>query len=68
MIRKPAVHVPEVSGIDLDYRPRDYFWALDANVRLTSGISGKATSTSRSASATSLKSCLALNEYLCIPA
>ena len=42
MNRKPAAHVPEVRGIDLDYRPRDYFWALDANVRLPSGISGEA--------------------------
>ena len=37
---KLAVQVPEVAGIDLDYRPRDYFWALDANVLLPSGISG----------------------------
>ncbi len=42
MNRKPEVHVPEVPGIDLDYRPRDYFWALDANVRLPSSISGEA--------------------------
>src|SRR6266487_3176639 len=42
MDRKPAVHVLEVPGIDLDYRPRDYFWALDTNVLLPSGISGEA--------------------------
>jgi hypothetical protein len=42
MNRKPAVHVLEVPGIDLDYRPRDYFWALDTNVLLPSGISGEA--------------------------
>jgi hypothetical protein len=42
MDRKPANGVPEVPGIDLDYRPRDYFWALDTNVLLPSGISGEA--------------------------
>ena len=29
-------------GIDLDYRPGRYFWALGANVLLPSGISGEA--------------------------
>lgn len=42
MDRKSAMQVPEVPGIDLDYRPRDYFWALDTNVLLPSGISGEA--------------------------
>src|SRR5271169_1732883 len=42
MIRKPAVHVPEVSGIDLEYRPRDYFWAADLNLPLPSSITGEA--------------------------
>jgi len=42
MNRKRAAHVLEVPGIDLDYRPRDYFWALDANVLLPSDISGEA--------------------------
>ena len=42
MDRKPAVQVSEVPGIDLDYRPRDYFWAADLNVRLLSGIVGEA--------------------------
>src|SRR5664279_2016385 len=38
----PTAKVPEVPGIDLEYRPRDYFWALDASVLLPSGISGEA--------------------------
>jgi hypothetical protein len=42
MDRKPAVQVSEVLGIYLDYRPRDYFWAADLNVRLLSGIVGEA--------------------------
>ncbi len=42
MVRKPAVHVPEVLGIDLDYRPRDYFWAADLKVPLISNIAGEA--------------------------
>ena len=42
MIRKPALHVPEVSGIDLEYRPRDYFWAADLNLPLPSSIIGEA--------------------------
>src|SRR5664279_4604080 len=32
----------QIPGIDLDYRPRCYFWALDTNVLLPSGISGEA--------------------------
>jgi hypothetical protein len=39
---KPAVQVPKVPGIDLDYRPRSYFWALDSHVLLPSCISGEA--------------------------
>jgi hypothetical protein len=41
MNRKPAVHVPEVPGIDLDYRPRNYFLAADLNISLLSGIAGE---------------------------
>jgi len=41
MNRKPT-QVPEVSGFDLDYRPRDYFWAADLKVRLPSNIAGEA--------------------------
>jgi len=40
MNRKPAVQVPEVPGIDLEFRPRDYFWAADLKVPLLSGIGG----------------------------
>jgi hypothetical protein len=42
MDRKPAVQVSEVPGIDLDYRPRDYFWAADLKIPLLSGIAGEA--------------------------
>ena len=38
---KSVVHVPEVPGIDLDYRPRNYFWAADLKVPLTSGMLAK---------------------------
>jgi hypothetical protein len=38
---KPAVHVPEVPGIDLDYRPRNYFLAADLNISLLSGVAGE---------------------------
>jgi hypothetical protein len=41
MDRKPAVQVPDVPGIDLDYRPRNYFWAVDLKVPLTSSIAGE---------------------------
>ena len=41
MNRKPAVQVSEVSGIDLDYRPRDYFWAAGLKIPLLSGIAGE---------------------------
>src|SRR6266542_2636746 len=40
MNRKPAVQVPEVPGIDLDYRPRDYFWAARLKIPLPSSIAG----------------------------
>lgn len=42
MNRKPAVHVSEVPGIDLDCRPSDYFWAADLKVPLPSSIAGEA--------------------------
>ena len=42
MDRRPAVQVSEVPGVHLNYRPRDYFWAADLNVRLLSGIVGEA--------------------------
>jgi hypothetical protein len=41
MNRKPALQVPEVPGIDLEFRPRDYFWAADRKVPLLSGIGGE---------------------------
>jgi hypothetical protein len=41
MDHKPAVQVPEVSGIDLDYRPRDYFWATGLKIPLLSDIAGE---------------------------
>jgi hypothetical protein len=41
MHRKP-VTVPEAPGIDLDYRPRDYFWAAGLKIPLLSGIAGEA--------------------------
>ena len=40
-MNKSPVHVPEVPGIDLDYRPRNYFWAADLKVPLTSDIDGE---------------------------
>jgi hypothetical protein len=42
MNKKNVMAVPQVPGIDLDYRPRGYFWALDSNVQLPSGIAGEA--------------------------
>jgi hypothetical protein len=42
MDRKPAAKVPEVPSIDLDYRPRDYFWAAGLKIPLLSGIAGEA--------------------------
>ena len=42
MSKKNVVAFQEIPGIDLDYRPGSYFWALDTNVLLPSGISGAA--------------------------
>jgi hypothetical protein len=42
MNKKNVVAFQQVPGIDLDYRPRSYFWALDRNVQLPSGIAGEA--------------------------
>ena len=42
MTKRHVVEVQEIPGIDLDYRPASYFWALDTNVLLPSGISGEA--------------------------
>jgi hypothetical protein len=39
---KPAIRAPEVPGVDLNYRPRDYFWAAALNIPLPSGIAGEA--------------------------
>ena len=39
---KSVFQVPEVPGIDLAYRPRDYFWAADLKVPLPSSIAGEA--------------------------
>jgi hypothetical protein len=41
MNRRTAVQVPELSGIDLEFRPRDYFWAADLKIPLLSGIGGE---------------------------
>ncbi len=37
----PAVRVFEVPGIDLEYRPRGYFWATDLNIALPSDVAGE---------------------------
>jgi hypothetical protein len=42
MSKKNVVAFRQVPGIDLEYRPRSYFWALDTHVLLPSGISGAA--------------------------
>ena len=42
MSKRHVVDVPQIPGIDLDYRPGSYFWALDTNVLLPSGIAGEA--------------------------
>jgi hypothetical protein len=39
---KFIAQVPELRGIDLAYRPRDYFWAADMKVPLPSSIAGEA--------------------------
>ena len=41
MSRKSAVQVSKVPGIDLDYRPRNYFWAANLKIPLLSGIAGE---------------------------
>jgi hypothetical protein len=41
MNSKPAINIPEVPGIDLDYRPRDYFWAVSLKIPLLSDIVGE---------------------------
>ena len=38
---KSVAQVPEVPGIDLAYRPRNYFWAADLKVPLPSSIAGE---------------------------
>ena len=38
---KSVVQVPEVPGIDLAYRPRNYFWAADLKIPLPSSIAGE---------------------------
>ena len=40
MDRKPAVQVPEVPGINLDFRPPSYFWPLGLETHLLSRIKG----------------------------
>src|SRR5450631_3371750 len=42
MSKRHVVDVQQIPGIDLDYRPGNYFWALDTHVQLPSGISGEA--------------------------
>jgi hypothetical protein len=41
MTKHVTANVPEVPGIDLDYRPRDYFWAAGLKIPLLSGIGGE---------------------------
>jgi hypothetical protein len=40
MDRKPAVQVPEVPGIDLQFRPPSYFWPLGLETHLLARIKG----------------------------
>src|SRR5438132_137881 len=42
MTKRHEVDLPQISGIDLDYRPRSYFWAADLRVPLPSSIAGEA--------------------------
>jgi len=42
MSKRHVVDVQQIPGIDLDYRPGNYFWALDTQVQLPSGIAGEA--------------------------
>jgi hypothetical protein len=39
--KRDVIDLRQIPGIDLDYRPRSYFWALDTNVPLPSGIAGE---------------------------
>jgi hypothetical protein len=41
MDRKPVAQVTKVPGIDLDYRPHNFFWAADLKVPLPSSIAGE---------------------------
>jgi hypothetical protein len=40
MTRKSAANLPAVSGIDLQFRPRSYFWPLSTETHLLSRIKG----------------------------
>jgi hypothetical protein len=40
MSRKSAVHLPEVPGIDLEFRPKSYFWPLGLETHLLARIKG----------------------------
>ena len=40
MDRKSAVQAPEVPGIDLEFRPRSYFWPLSLETQLLARIKG----------------------------
>ena len=42
MDRKPANGVPEAPGIDLQFRPRSYFWPLGLEKHLLARIKGAA--------------------------
>lgn len=42
MSKRRVVDLSHVSGFDLGYRPRSYFWAADLNVPLLSSIAGEA--------------------------
>jgi len=41
MSKRNVVVLQHVPGIDVEYRPRNYFWAIDTNVPLPSGITGE---------------------------
>ena len=45
MSKRHVVDLQQVPGIDLDYRPRSYFWALDANLAAGNdfGVTGTTT-------------------------
>ena len=40
MDRKPLQQVPEVPGINLEFRPRSYFWPLGLETHLLARIKG----------------------------